>query len=82
MDEHTKKVQNALNARFSTAYAKYMTAGSLGNMSLEELQTLIAGECWMDGAEFETAIKVGEAYRDVDSARHYLRHAFNYEAGI
>lgn len=76
-----KQAQNDLRQRFNRAYDKYKVAGVLGSHTLEELQTLIAGECWMDGADFKIAVQTSEAYQNTESARHYLRMAFNYEEG-
>ena len=49
------------------------------NLSLVQLQQLIAGEVWSDGGEPEVAIETSHAYDTVDAARHYLVQAFGYQ---
>lgn len=58
-----------LNTRYEDARAAYEEAG-LNNLSLAQLQDLIAGECGASTARM---------YATYAAARHYLVQALNYK---
>ena len=67
-----------LEQDYEEARAAAEEAG-LQSLSLAQLQQLIAGACWDDGADPEVAIETSQAYDTVDAARHYLVQAFGYK---
>jgi hypothetical protein len=67
-----------ISSKWEAARAAYEEQG-LNSLSLDQLQTLIVGECWADGAEPEIASECATPYNSVETARHYLVQAFSYK---
>lgn len=70
--------QHAFRHTFNNTYEKYKQIGIRG-LSLKELQTLLIGEYWMDGASWEVANESGNSSNDPESIRETLKNVFNYQ---
>jgi len=81
MDAVLKQTQHEFRLRFYEVYEKYKTKQSLEGLDADELRILIAGECWMDGADWNVAmeLKTSDLYSDTRIARNYLVDAFDYK---
>jgi hypothetical protein len=68
---------DSISAKYETARSAYEENG-LDSLSLDQLQDLIVGECWADGAEPEIAATCGTPWDSLECARNYLVQAFKY----